>query len=225
MEKELVAKLRNVSISRNGFLILEDIHLDLRAGEAYYLVGKTGSGKSSFLRLLYGEIPLQIGSLSILNQDLKKISPNKLQFLRRNFGLISQENQLFEDKNVFENLNFFLKSTSFLQKNEIEDQIDKIFEILEINPIRNKYIHELSKGQKQIVAIARAVIHSPKIILADEPTAHMDSETAFFIENILIKRAKKINACILIATHDNRFIKNFPGKVLKFEKKEIFFTL
>ena len=200
--------------------VLESISLSIHEGEFVYLIGKTGSGKSSILKMLYAELELKEGDAEILSFNLKKIKHKNVPLLRRQLGIIFQDFQLLNDRTIRENLLFVLTATGWTEKNEIETRIKEV--LWEVNLIGhdNKYPHQLSGGEQQRVAIARALLNRPKIILADEPTGNLDPETSEGILKLLFNINKE-GTTVVMATHDHNLIKNYPGRTIRFENQKI----
>ena len=215
-----IISIKNVSISYTNNLILENINLEINKGDFIYLIGETGSGKSSLLKALYKGIELNRGSIIVSEYDLKKIRKNKIAYLRRELGIIFQDFQLLSDRNIYKNLEFVLRSTGWKDKNEIKNRISEVLNKVHLKKVEKKMPFELSGGEQQRVSIARSLLNNPKIILADEPTGNLDPEKS----KSIIETLKEINlegTTIIIATHDYSIIENFPNKTYRFENKVI----
>ena len=215
-----IISIKNVSISYTNNLILENINLEINKGDFIYLIGETGSGKSSLLKALYKGIELNRGSIIVSEYDLKKIRKSKISYLRRELGIIFQDFQLLSDRNIYKNLEFVLRSTGWKDKNEIKNRISEVLNKVHLEKVEKKMPFELSGGEQQRVSIARSLLNNPKIILADEPTGNLDPEKS----KSIIETLKEINlegTTIIIATHDYSIIKNFPNKTYRFENKVI----
>ena len=214
---EIVVQLENVNIYQSGNLILQDVNLTVQRGEFVYLVGKTGTGKSSLLKSLYGEITLTEGNGKVVGFDLKQMDWKTLPFLRRNLGIVFQDFQLLTDRNVHENLRFVLKATGWLDEKLIEQKIEDVLTKVGLKNKGFKMTFEMSGGEQQRVDIARALLNSPKLILADEPTGSLDPETSDEIMQLLFQIAKDDGTAILMATHDFMVVNKFPSRTLTTE--------
>ena len=215
-----IITISDLHISFKNNEILKNINLTINEGDFIYLIGGTGSGKSSLLKSLYKEIDFQKGSISVAEFNLNNIKKNKIAYLRRQLGIIFQDFQLLSDRNIYKNLEFVLRSTGWKDKNKIKERITEVLDIVHLEGVEKKMSHELSGGEQQRVSISRALLNHPKIILADEPTGNLDPEKS----NSIIETMKEINSngtTVIIATHDYSIIKNFPSKTYRFENKEI----
>ena len=215
-----IITISDLHISFKNNEILKNINLTINKGDFIYLIGGTGSGKSSLLKSLYKEIDFQKGSISVAEFNLNNIKKNKIAYLRRQLGIVFQDFQLLSDRNIYKNLEFVLRSTGWKDKNKIKERITEVLDTVHLEGVEKKMSHELSGGEQQRVSISRALLNHPKIILADEPTGNLDPEKS----NSIIETMKEINSngtTVIIATHDYSIIKNFPSKTYSFENKEI----
>ncbi len=213
--------LDSVTISQGSKIILSDIEFEVNQGEFVFLIGKTGSGKSSLIKVLYGEIFVESGKGSVVGFNLNNLNKNNIHLLRRKIGIVFQDFKLLQDMNIFENMSFVLKATGWRDKNKINERINEVLNLVSIEAPLEKYPFELSGGEQQRVAIARALLNNPKLIIADEPTGNLDPETSESIMQLL-KKLNENGITILMATHDYNMIVKFPGKIFKCEKGEIF---
>ncbi len=214
---EVVVNLSNVNIYQSGSLILQDVNFTVEKGEFVYLVGKTGTGKSSLLKTLYGELTLTNGNGVVVGFNLKDMTWKTLPFLRRNLGVVFQDFQLLTDRNVHENLRFVLKATGWQDEKLIEQKINDVLSKVGLQNKGFKMTYEMSGGEQQRVDIARALLNSPKLILADEPTGSLDPETSDEIMNLLFQIAKEYGTAIVMATHDYMVVNKFPSRTLTTE--------
>ena len=218
---ETVISLRGVNIYQGKSLILSDVNFTLEKGEFVYLVGKTGTGKSSLLKTLYGELTLTEGSASVVGFDLRNMDWKKVPYLRRNLGVIFQDFQLLTDRNIHENLKFVLKATGWKDEKLMEEKIHDVLDKVGIKSKAYKMPYEMSGGEQQRVDIARALLNSPKLILADEPTGNLDPETSDEIMQLLFQIAKDYGTTIVMATHDFIVINRYPSRMLKTEMGKV----
>jgi cell division transport system ATP-binding protein len=214
---EIVVQIEHANIYQSGNLILQDVNLNVQKGEFVYLVGKTGTGKSSLLKTLYGEITLTEGVGNVVGFNLKEMDWKKLPFLRRNLGIVFQDFQLLTDRNVNENLSFVLKATGWQDEQLIQQKIDDVLTKVGLQNKGFKMTFEMSGGEQQRVDIARALLNSPKLILADEPTGSLDPETSDEIMQLLFQIAKEDGTAIVMATHDYMVVNKFPARTLSTE--------
>jgi cell division transport system ATP-binding protein len=214
---EIVVQIERANIYQSGNLILQDVNLNVQKGEFVYLVGKTGTGKSSLLKTLYGEITLTEGVGNVVGFNLKEMDWKKLPFLRRNLGVVFQDFQLLTDRNVNENLSFVLKATGWQDEQLIQQKIDDVLTKVGLQNKGFKMTFEMSGGEQQRVDIARALLNSPKLILADEPTGSLDPETSDEIMQLLFQIAKEDGTAIVMATHDYMVVNKFPARTLSTE--------
>ena len=218
---ETVLSLKNVTIYQENKVILSQINLDVKEGEFLYIIGKTGTGKSSFMKTLYGDLQLTVGSGYIVGYDLLNLKENEIPFLRRKIGIVFQDFQLLPDRNVNENMLFVLKATGWTDKTEMQVKIDEVLHSVGMKGLTNKMPHQLSGGEQQRVAIARALLNDPELILADEPTGNLDPQTSAEVLAVL-KKINENGKTVIMATHDYAVIMKFPAKTLKCEDNTIF---
>ena len=218
---ESILKLKDVAVFQKENMVLNDVSLDVKKGEFVYLIGKTGSGKSSFMKTLYGDLPLQHGEGEIVGFDLKKHKENDIPFLRRKLGIVFQDFKLLPDRNINNNLQFVLKATGWKDQSKMNAQISEVLDKVGMKTKGFKFPHELSGGEQQRIAIARALLNDPELILADEPTGNLDPQTSVEVMKVL----QEINASgrtILMATHDYALILKYPSKTLKCDGSKVF---
>ncbi|HHT9077983.1 TPA: cell division ATP-binding protein FtsE [Flavobacterium psychrophilum] len=216
-----ILSLQDVNIYQSGNKIISDINLSVNPGEFIYIIGKTGSGKSSFMKTLYGDLPLTDGQGTIVDYDLNGLIDHDIPYLRRKIGMVFQDFKLLPDRTVANNLLFVLKATGWTDVQEMDHKIEEVLQKVGMSSMANKMPHQLSGGEQQCVAIARALLNDPELILADEPTGNLDPQTSGEILELL----KKINAqgkTIIMATHDYALLMKYPSKTLKCEDGTIF---
>jgi len=216
MEEFTLIELKKIKVFHRKNLVINGADLKVNKGEFVYLIGKTGSGKSSILKALYKEVDIAEGSGTIIDFDLVKIKKRQIPKLRKQLGIVFQDFQLLPDRSVIENLIFVMKATGWKDNKAMNDHAKLILEQVNLAGIDDKYPHQLSGGQQQKVVIARAMINSPKIILADEPTGNLDPQSSQEIMNLLTEISKGGTA-IVMATHDMDIVKQYPGRILKCE--------
>ena len=216
-----ILELHNANIYQGGHLILQDVNLTVNKGEFVYLVGKTGTGKSSLLKTLYGELPLTEGQGTVAGWDLRNLNWKKVPYLRRTLGVVFQDFQLLTDRNVKENLQFVLHATGWKDKKLIDEKIEDVLDKVGLKAKGFKMPFELSGGEQQRVDIARALLNSPKLILADEPTGNLDPETSDEIMNLLFHISKDFGTSIVMATHDYIVVQKFPARMIRTEKGRV----
>lgn len=218
---EKIVDLKNVNIFQGQNLILQDVNLEVNKGEFVYLVGKTGSGKSSLLKTLYGDLPLREGEGIVTGYNLKQMDWKKVPFLRRNLGVVFQDFQLLTDRSVNENLKFVLRATGWKDEKLMDEKIADVLDKVGLKSKGFKMPFEMSGGEQQRVDIARALCNSPKLILADEPTGNLDPETSDEIMQLLFNICKDYGAAIIMATHDYIVINKYPARTLKTERGKV----
>ena len=212
-ETNNIINFSHANISQ-GKTVLSDVNLKVDKGEFIYLIGKTGTGKSSLLKTIYADLPLKEGSANVCGYELNSIKRNKIPHLRRKLGIIFQDFQLFQDRNVFDNIAFVLKSTGVKDKNEIYTRVSKALMDVGLNDKIDDNVYNLSEGEMQRIGIARAIINNPELIIADEPTGNLDPITSEEIVQLLMKINKENNTTILMATHDFIVIEKFRSRVI-----------
>lgn len=216
-------ELKHVDVFQSDRLILSDVSFSIQPTEFVYLIGATGSGKSSLLKTLYAELPMKKGLGEVVDHQLFEIKKSMIPYLRRKIGIVFQDFQLLTDRSVRDNLDFVLKATGWKDKKEIKDRIEEVLTKVEMLDHIDKMPFELSGGEQQRICIARALLNDPKLILADEPTGNLDPETTDKILNLIHDLCT--NGCaVLMATHEHNLLNRFPSKVLKCEDSKVAFT-
>ncbi len=218
---EKIIELQNANIYQGDNLILQDVNISINRGEFVYLVGKTGTGKSSLLKTLYGDLTLKEGEGSVVGFNLKEMDWKKVPFLRRNLGVVFQDFQLLTDRNVNENLKFVLRATGWKDDKLMDEKISDVLEKVGLKSKGFKMPFEMSGGEQQRVDIARALLNSPKLILADEPTGNLDPETSDEIMQLLFHISRDFGAAVVMATHDYVVIRKYPARTLKTERGRV----
>ena len=216
-----VLSLKNATIYQDKNPVLTDVNIEVKHGEFLYLIGRTGSGKSSFLKTLYADLDLTEGEGCVVGYDLNTLKESDIPYLRRKLGVVFQDFKLLPDRSVKENLLFVLKATGWSEKAEMDAKIEEVLDKVGMKGFAPKMPHQLSGGEQQRVGIARALLNDPELILADEPTGNLDPQTSVEVMEVL----KKINAngkTILMATHDYALVLKYPSKTLKFEGGKMF---
>ncbi len=222
IEGQDVIHLKNAKIAQKNFTVLNDVNLKIKKGRFCYLIGKTGSGKSSLLKTLYGHIPLSAGHGTIAGFDLEKLRTSDIPNLRRKLGIVFQDFQLLTDRTIEKNLRFVLEATGWTDRVQIDNRIDEVLASVGMKSKKHKMPHELSGGEQQRTAIARALLNHPELILADEPTGNLDPETSNEIMTLLKKVADENHSAVVMATHDYHMIQNFPGEAIRCEDGKVY---
>jgi cell division transport system ATP-binding protein len=218
---QAIVELKHVNIYQSATLILSDVNISVDKGEFVYLVGKTGTGKSSLLKTMYGDLEMKEGEGWVVGYNLKELDWKKVPFLRRSLGVVFQDFQLLTDRNVNENLKFVLKATGWKDEKLMDEKISDVMDKVGLKTKGHKMPFELSGGEQQRVDIARALLNSPKLILADEPTGNLDPETSDEIMQLLFHICKDYNTSIIMATHDYMVINKFPARTIKTERGKV----
>ena len=216
-----LVQFENATIIQNKQTILSDVNIEVQQGDFTFLIGKTGTGKSSLIKTLYADLPLQSGTGRVSDFNLVEIKQREIPFLRRKLGVVFQDFKLLPDRSIFENLSFVLKSTGWKDKKEIKERIEEVLDSLGVEGISGKYAFELSGGEQQRVAIARALLNEPELIIADEPTGNLDPQTSLEIMEVFRGLHQK-GMTIIMATHDYNMIVKFPGKILRCDAGKIY---
>lgn len=220
METDVILDLNNVSIYQGEVLVLKDVDVTIRKGEFVYLIGKTGTGKSSLLKTIYGELPVKQSSAYVAGYDLTSLRKKQIPYLRRAMGIVFQDFQLLTDRTVYENLMFVLKATGWKKKEPINNRISDVLDKVGLATKGFKMPHQLSGGEQQRVVIARALLNDPDIILADEPTGNLDPDTSEGIMQLLFDISATGRA-VLMATHDYSLFYKYPARTLKCEDGKV----
>jgi cell division transport system ATP-binding protein len=218
---EPIIELRNVNIYQGTNLVLQDVNLTVNKGEFVYLVGKTGTGKSSLLKTLYGELEMKEGEGTVAGFNLRELDWKKVPYLRRNLGVVFQDFQLLTDRNVNENLKFVLKATGWTDQKLMDEKIADVLDKVGLKSKGFKMPFELSGGEQQRIDIARALLNSPKLILADEPTGNLDPETSDEIMNLLFQICRDYNTAVVMASHDYIVVQKFPARMIRTERGRV----
>ena len=218
---ETIIEIKHVNIYQGKNLILQDVNLTVHKGEFVYLVGKTGTGKSSLLKALYGDLPITEGECTVVGFNLREMTWKKVPFLRRNLGVVFQDFQLLTDRNVNDNLKFVLKATGWKDEKLMDEKIADVLDKVGLKSKGFKMPFELSGGEQQRIDIARALLNSPKLILADEPTGNLDPETSDEIMQLLFHISRDYGTAIVMATHDYIVINKFPARMVRTERGRV----
>lgn len=217
-----IIKYKDVDIHIDSKVILENVSFSLEAGEFAYIIGSVGSGKSTLLKTIYGEVDIVNGRATVMDEyDIPKISNRKLQALRKNVGIVFQDFQLLTDRNIHDNLDFVLKCTGWKEKNMREKRIQEVLDLVGLPQKGYKRPHELSGGEQQRIVIARAILNRPALLLADEPTGNLDYETGRYIMTLLHNVCKEEKMAVLMITHNEQWLKEFPGTVYRCKDRKM----
>lgn len=218
---EIVLELKNAAIYQRENLILSEVDVTINKGDFVYLIGKTGTGKSSFMKTLYGDLPLNEGEGTIVDYNLRTLKEKDIPFLRRKLGVVFQDFKLLNDRKVRDNLAFVLKATGWKEKQAMDNRIDEVLDKVGMKTKGFKFPYQLSGGEQQRIAIARALLNNPELILADEPTGNLDPQTSVEVMEVLQEISKNGNT-ILMATHDYALLLKYPSKTLKCDGERVF---
>lgn len=219
---EAIVELKNVNIYQSDALILEHVNIVVNKAEFVYLVGKTGTGKSSLLKTMYGDLTMREGEGTVAGFNLREMNWKKVPYLRRNLGVVFQDFQLLTDRNVINNLKFVLKATGWKDEKLMSEKINDVLDKVGLKSKGFKMPFEMSGGEQQRVDIARALLNSPKLILADEPTGNLDPETSDEIMQLLFQISREYGTTVIMATHDYRVVNKFPARTLRTERGRVF---
>lgn len=217
---ELLIDYQNVSINRQELPLLEGVNLQVYEGEFLYLIGKVGSGKSSLMKSMYAEIPIASGEARVMDYDLLRLKKRDIPYLRRKIGIVFQDFQLLTDRTVYDNLLFVLRATGWKRKEEMEECIESVLKLVEMDNKGYKMPHQLSGGEQQRIVIARALLNSPRLILADEPTGNLDPETGARIVSLL-RHISAMGTTVIMATHNLALTQEYPGRVVRIADRRV----
>ncbi|MDP4238863.1 MAG: ATP-binding cassette domain-containing protein [Bacteroidota bacterium] len=220
MENKLLIKYVDVDIYQQELLVLKDVQLEIHSGEFVYLLGKVGSGKSTLLKSIYHEIPILFGVAGALGYDLRTLKSHDIPFLRRKIGIVFQDFQLLTDRTIYQNLDFVLRATGWNDQQAINEQIESVLSQVGMSGIGGKMPHQLSGGEQQRIVIARALLNSPEMILADEPTGNLDPETGNELVELLYN-IRLSGTTVIMATHNLSWLNKFPGRVFRCEDENL----
>lgn len=220
MGEKILIKYEDVDICQQELIVLKDVNLEVSSGEFIYLLGKVGSGKSSLLKSFYREVPINSGTAHIFEYDLRKIKKSQIPYLRRRFGIVFQDFQLLIDRTVNQNLEFVLRATGWKDKMAIESQIENVLSQVGMSTKGYKMPHQLSGGEQQRIVIARSLLNSPEIIIADEPTGNLDPETGQGLIDLLYQ-ISSAGTTVIIATHNLSWLSKYPGRIIRCEDERL----
>jgi cell division transport system ATP-binding protein len=221
MESQSIASLKDANIYQGDTIVLNNVNLEVNKGEFLYLIGKTGTGKSSLLKTMYGDLYLKEGEGNIAGFNLKELTWQKIPLLRRNLGIVFQDFRLLTDRTVYDNLEFVLKATGWKDKALMKEKIENVLSKVGLKNKGAKMPYELSGGEQQRVDIARALLNNPKLILADEPTGNLDPETTDEIMQLLFNICRDYQTAFVMATHDYTIIQKYPARVVRVEQGQV----
>lgn len=213
-------EINDISVYQRDLLILSNVNLTVNKGEFVYFVGRTGTGKSSLMKIIYADLPMVQGEAEVVGFDLKKLKNKQIPKLRRKLGIVFQDFQLLMDRSVHDNLMFVMKATEWKEKKKMEQRLAEVLQMVGMETKGHKMPHQLSGGEQQRIVIARALINEPDLILADEPTGNLDPETSIGIMQLLHDIAKS-GRSVVMATHDYTLFKDFPGRIINFEDSKV----
>ncbi|GGB86535.1 phosphonate ABC transporter ATP-binding protein [Flavobacterium suaedae] len=216
-----VLSLKDVTVYQGNNAVITNVNLEVNHGEFIYIIGKTGSGKSSFMKTLYGDLPLKSGQGTIVDYELERLKEKQIPYLRRKIGIVFQDFKLLPDRTVYDNLLFVLKATGWSDKREMEVKINEVLDKVGMKNAVHKMPHQISGGEQQRVAVARALLNDPELILADEPTGNLDPQTSVEVINLL-REINQNGKTIIMATHDYALLMKFPSKTLKCDSGTLF---
>lgn len=221
MNPASIVSLQNTNIYQGSNVVLRNVNLEVGVGEFIYMIGKTGSGKSSLLKTMYGDLYLKDGEGVVAGFNLKDLTWKKIPLLRRNLGIVFQDFRLLTDRNVYDNLEFVLKATGWTDKNKMKETIENVLTKVGLKSQGYKMPYEMSGGEQQRVDIARALLNNPKLILADEPTGNLDPDTTDEIMQLLFNICRDYQTAFIMATHDYSIIQKYPARVVRIEHGEV----